>query len=89
LYGGNSKKSYIQTIKKTSRDIIKKLVNPKYDPNRSSSFRDMGQLHTKRFFLVSALSTLFLGKNKKEKVNENWRLISEECATEKNLFLII
>ena len=34
------KKRHIQKIKKTPGDI-KKLLNPKYDPNRSSSSRDI------------------------------------------------
>ena len=35
------KKRYSKNKKKTSRDIIKKLLSPKYDPNRPSSFRDI------------------------------------------------
>ena len=35
------KKRHIQKIEKTSRATIKKLLNPKYGPNRPSSFRDM------------------------------------------------
>jgi len=34
-------KKDIQKIKKMSLDIIKKMLMPKYDPNRSSSFRDI------------------------------------------------